>query len=135
MTGLHPSRLKPRDERAHPVVRDAIEGGFAETGEVYRVPGLPGHDIANQSRMSIRAAGQHLGVSVAAWVVDAGGEPCWKACKDPDAPHGAFFRIFPKTEGRRHVVQQTGGDPSKLKYNPFKKAEPRMVDDNGQRIR
>ncbi len=132
---MHPGRMRPRDERAHPVVRDAIERGYVQSGEVYPVDGLPSHETANQARKSIRAAGEHLGVAVAAWVADADGNPCWKDCADPQAPHRACFRLFPKETARQHVATETGGDPSKLKYNPWKKAEPRLVDDKGRRIR
>lgn len=133
MPGRNMTQARPRDERAHPVIRDAIERGFIHTGEVYTdIGALPNHSIANTSRRLVKNAGQHLGVSVAAWVVDADGEPCWKDCQDASAPHSVRFRVFTKNSGRAKVVQDTGGDPSKLKYNPFRKNAPRLLDDDGQ---
>lgn len=126
---------RPRDERGHPVVKDAIERGFVHTGDVYTDIGdLPSHDIANTSRRLIKNAGQHLGVSVAAWVADADGQPCYRNCADPSAPHKVLFRVFTKNSGRAKVVEDTGGDPAKLRYNPFKRAAPRILDDDGHPV-
>lgn len=123
------------DERAHPVVKDAINRGYVLTGDVYTDIGtVPGHDVANQGRRLVRQAGEHLGVSVAAWVTDADGNQCYRSCKDPDAPHSVHFRLFTKNSARQKVAQDTGGDPSKLKYNPFMRAERRILDDHGKRI-
>jgi hypothetical protein len=122
------------DERGHPVVRDAIDKGHVVSGEPYAVNGFAGHRAANEGRRVIRVAGEHLGVSVAAWVTDAGGNQCYRSCQDPDAPHGVQFRLFTKQSGRQHVARETGGDPGKLKYNPFVKAERRILDDHGRRI-
>lgn len=135
MSGLHPNRMRPRDERAHPVVHDAIERGYVASGAVYTVPGISGHDAANEARKSIRVAGDHLGVSVAAWVADEQGNPCYRDCADPQAPHQACFRLFSKDVARQHIATVTGGDPSKLKYNPWQRAEPRLLDDQGRRLR
>lgn len=133
MSGTNRTQLRPRDERGHPVVRDAIERGFVHTEAVYEdIPALPSHQVANKSRQLIKNAGQHLGVSIGAWVTDQDGNPCWKDCADPDAPHYVRFRLFTKNSGRAKVVKDTGGDPSKLKYNPFARNSPRILDDDGK---
>jgi hypothetical protein len=72
-----------------------------------------------------------MGVSCAAWVTDADGEPCYRSCADPSAPHGVHFRLFPKNASRRFVTEQAGGDPAKLKYNPWKRKSGPRFDDNG----
>jgi len=128
------TKAGPRDERAHPVVTHAIDNGYVITGAPYPIDGFATHDAANAGRRSIRLAGQHLGVSVAAWVTDADGERCYKSCADPNAPHGVRFRLFTKESGRQKVVTDSGGDPANLKYNPFRGAAPRLLDDQGKRI-
>jgi hypothetical protein len=134
VSGLHPARMTPRDEAAHPVIKDAIAKGHVVSGEPYPIDGFEGHEAANRGRMSVRRGCQHLGVSCACWVVDADGERCYKDCKDGNAPHGLRIRLFPKDSGRKYVAEQTGGDPSKLKYNPFKRAESRILDDSGRHL-
>lgn len=122
------------DERGHKVIKYAIDRGYVTTGAVYPLDGFPSHDSANESRQVINRAGDHLGVSVAAWVVDGDGEQCFKDCQDPAARHGVRFRLFIKSEARKKVVKDSGGDPAKMKYSPFRKAEKRIVDDHGKRI-
>lgn len=125
----------PRDERAHPVVHDAINRGYVISGETYTdIGSLPTHDVANQSRQLVKQAGEHLGVAVAAWVTDADGTPCYRSCKDPSAPHRVHFRVFTKNAARQKVAQDADGDPANLKYNPFWRGEPRLLDDDGRRI-
>jgi hypothetical protein len=126
--------MRPRDERAHPVVRDALDQGFLDTGAIYHVDGFEGHEAANEARKSVNRAGQHLNVSTPCWVVDQGGESCYKACTDQNAPHGIRFRLHSKDQARQHVVQQTGGDPSKLKFNPFARGQAPLLDDSGRRV-
>jgi hypothetical protein len=123
-----------RDERAHPVIRDAIDKGHVTSGEPYPVNGFAGHDAANQGRLSVRRAGEHLGVSIACWVCDSDGTPCYKSCKDPDAPHGIRIRLFSKKSARAKVVEDSGGDPANLKYNPFRRVSGPILDDHGNRI-
>lgn len=135
MSGRNITRATQRDESAHPVIRDAIDRGYVHTGDVYTDIGdLPDHDTANKARRLVKNAGQHLGVSVAAWVADAAGEPCYRNCADPAAPHKVLFRIFSKSSGRAKIVQDTGGDPGRLKYNPFKRNAPRILDDDGEPV-
>ena len=123
-----------RDERAHPVIKHMIEHGYLESGDVYVLPLLPDHATANQARLSVNRAARHLGAGIAAWVTDHAGENCWQNCADPAAPHGCRLRIFPKNAARRYVNQQAGGDPEKLRYNPYRKRPRPMVDPDGQRI-
>lgn len=126
--------MRPRDERAHPVVQDALDKGHLDTGADYHVPGLPSHEVANQTRISINRALGHFGMSPASRVVDQQGQACFKSCQDPDAPHGVTFRLWSKDGARQHVIHQSGGNPENLKYNPFAKQSGRVVDDAGNRI-
>jgi len=142
MAGRHPAAMRKRDERAHAVIKDALNQGYLDTGTPYVVPGFGSHDAANEGRKSVKVGGDHLGFSTAAWVTDQDGNPCWigskpgyKECTDPGAPHAVRFRIHSKDKGREHVVRESGGDPSKLKYNPFQRAEGRLVDDSGNPVR
>lgn len=126
--------MRPRDERAHPVVQDALDKGYLDSGEVYQITGFATHDAANQARLSVNRAGQHMNVSTPCWVTDEAGESCYKACADPDAPHGVFFRLHSKDAARKHIVHVTGGDPSKLKFNPFARGSGPVVDDAGRPV-
>lgn len=133
--------MKARDERGHPVVKHALDQGYLDTGKPYHVPGFASHATANDGRKSLKLAGDHLGVSVAAFVVTSDGQPCWKAsqagyvdCPGEDTPHGVTFRLWSKNSARAHVLKQSGGDPANLKYNPFARAESRVVDDSGQPV-
>jgi hypothetical protein len=126
--------MRPRDERAHPVVNHAIELGYLDTGAEYAVDNLTSHDAANEARLSINRAGTHLNVSTPSWVVDQDGHPCYKGCADANAPHGVRFRIHSKAAARAHLVHQTGGDPAKLKYNPFQRGSGPVLDDHGNRL-
>ena len=132
--GRHPAALRPRETRGHAVVRDAIDRGFINSDLPYVIPPAGTHDQANEARRWIKAAGDHLGVSAAAWVTDRDGMQCWKACQNPNAPHGVRFKLWSKDEARKHVVRESGGNPANLKYNPFSRGEPRRVNDAGERI-
>lgn len=134
MAGRHPRGMTPRDERAHGVLQDALDTGYLDTGAIYQIDNLESHEAANEARLSVNRGGHHLNVSTPCWVVDQVGEPCYKSCKDPDAPHGVRFKLHGKDAARRHVVEQTGGDPSKLKYNPFAKGQGPVLDDAGGRV-
>lgn len=118
MAGTHPNRMQPRDERAHGYIQDAIDKGYLDSGRKYIIMGFPTHDRANEARLSILRGLNHFGLSPAAWVTDSGETQCYRDCKDPNAVHGAGFELHSKNEGRKHVVRETGGDPSKLKWNP-----------------
>ncbi len=91
--------MRPRDESAHPVVEDAIDKGYLDTGRIYPIPGFTTHQAANEGRLSINRAGQHLGVSVSGWVTDQAGERCYQGCQDPRPPtafiSGSGARIRP----------------------------------------
>jgi hypothetical protein len=134
MAGRHPKAMRPRDESAHPVIEQAIAEGYLDSQAVYDVPGFASHAVANQARLSLNRAGHHMNVSTPSWVADEMGEQCYKACKDPDAPHMLRFRLHSKDSARAHVLQQSGGDPSKLKYNPFARGQGAVLDDSGRAI-
>lgn len=126
----HPNKLVKHDDSAHPVVQDAIDKGYMASGANYYVQGLRDHATANQARLSVGRALTFFGLSRTAWVTDADGTPCYKACQDAAAPHGVGFRLISRDAGRRYVAEQSGGDPSKLKYNPYMpRRRPRFNDD------
>ena len=122
--------MQPRDERAHGIIEDALNKGYLDSGKPYVVPGFPSHDAANEARQSIARGLHHYGVAPAAWVTDSDGNQCYKNCQDPSAPHGAAFELHSKDRAKKHVVEQTGGDPSKLRFNPYaRNAQPRVTPD------
>lgn len=134
MAGRHPKAMRPRDERAHPVVQDALDRGYLDSGTPYPIDGIPTHDAANEARLAVNRAGRHFNVSTPSWVVDEAGHPCYRDCADPGAPHGVRFRVHSKDAARMHVHQQTGGDPAKLKYNPFQRSSGPRFEDDGRPI-
>jgi hypothetical protein len=131
MARRYPHAAGPRDESAHGVIQDAVDKGYLDTGRKYYVGNLASHDIANEARKSITRGLAHFGLAPTAWVTDKDGNPCWKDCKAPDAPHGAGFELHSKNAARKYVVAATGGDPSKLRYNPFTPPRAGRFDDNG----
>jgi len=124
MSGRHPAGMRPRDEAAHPVIKHAIEQGYVGTGQPYVVKGFASHEAADQGRRSINNAARHLGISCSSRAAD-------HIIEAPDGTFEVHFRLYPKSGGRAYVRQQTGGDPTKLAYNPFKRAERPAVDDSG----
>lgn len=128
----HPNGMRPRDERGHPVVRDAINRGFLASGNPYhRIPMLTDHDSANEARKIIARALEHFGLGRAAWVTDADRNPCYRDCKDPAAPHSVGFALYRKDGARKFIATQSGGDPSKLKYNPHMRRQGDRFSDDG----
>lgn len=127
MTGRHPKSLRPRDESAHPVVRHAIETGYLGTGQSYVISGFTSHEAAQAGRRSVNTAARHLGVSCSSRYK----EDVWEG---EDGSWSLQFRIFSKDSGREFIARQTGGDPSKLAYNPFRRGEPRIIADDGSKI-
>jgi hypothetical protein len=120
--------MRPRDERGHPVVQDAIDKGFTDTGREYAVNGFTSRDAANDGRRAINNAARHLGV----------------ACSSRESEHiqeltdGTWrvtFRLYSKAAARQYVSQQAGGDPGNLAYNPFRRGEGPAVDDSGRPLR
>lgn len=102
--------------------------GYVGSGEYYNCDGFTTREAANEGRKSINNAARHLGVSCSSKEADdvqALTDGTWRV----------RFRLFPKNAGRAHVHQQTGGDPSKLAYNPFARSEGPLVDDDGRPIR
>lgn len=134
MAGRYPHAAGARDERAHGVIQDAVDKGYLDTGRKYYVPGLPDHETANQTRLSITRGLHHFGLAPAAWVTDEAGNPCYRDCKNPGAPHGAGFELHSKNSARKHVVKTTGGDPAKLRFNPYSPSPRPRFDDDGNWI-
>jgi hypothetical protein len=134
MSGRYPHAAGPRDERAHVYVQDAIDKNYLDTGQKYILQGFRDHAAANEVRRSMAAALSHFGLGKASWVTDSDGAQCYQDCKDPDAPHGAGFELHSKNRARRHIVKQTGGDPSKLKYNPYAPRRQGRFDADGNWI-
>jgi hypothetical protein len=131
MASRHPHVNPSRDERAHGVIQDAIDKGYLDTGKKYYVGDLPSHEVANESRKAITRGLGHFNLAPTAWVTDEAGNPCWKGCKDPAGPHGAGFELHSKNQARKYIVEKTGGDPAKLRYNPFAPAVSGRFDDDG----
>jgi hypothetical protein len=131
----HIGRRAPEaDTRADPVIDHAIEHGYLDSGEVFTVPGMASHDIANDGRLSVNRAARRRNLSPGAWVADADGNPCNPAkqpCADPGGPHLVKFRLWSKNTARTHIFRETGGDPSKLKYNPWTSHKRVRHDDQG----
>jgi hypothetical protein len=120
VAGRHPNALRQRDESAHPLLQDALDKGYLDNMQEYVVDGFPDNASANNGRLSVRRAARHFNVSVAAF------------CKQqPNGTWNLHFRVHSKNAARAYVVQQTGCDASKLKYNPFKKT-PRRDDDGNE---
>jgi len=135
MSGRSPRAMRQGDKRAYPVVQDAMDKGHLDSGEAYIINGLPDHETANQSRLSVGRALVAHNFARAAWVIDADGQPCnplKEPCKAENAPHGVGFRLIAKNKARAYIAEQTGGDPSKLKYNPFASKKAAAVDDDGR---
>lgn len=135
MPGKDPHVFTPRDERAHPVMQDAIDRGFLEQGtargresEPYWLPGFPTHAVANAARRSVYAAAKHMGVSCSSRT----GEDI---IEQEDGTFAVRFWIMSRDSAKRRVLETTGGDPSKLAYNPFARRSKRVIADDGSRIR
>jgi hypothetical protein len=136
MPGGHPNARHPADMRADPVVAAAIDQGYLNSGEAFRIP-MPNHEAANEGRLSVNRSCRRQNLSPAAWVDDQDGQPCNPAkneCADPDGPHYTSFLLWDKNRARTHIFRQTGGDPAKLKWNPWARQTPRY-DDYGSRTR
>ena len=99
---------------------------------MFTIPGLASHDVANDGRLSVNRAARRRNLSPGAWVADQDGNPCYQDCQDPGAPHLVKFRLWSKNTARTHIFRQTGGDPAKLKYNPWTSHKRIRHDDAGQ---
>lgn len=124
--------MQPPDRRADPVVDDAVDKGYVDSEAVYQVPGFATHAAANEGRLSVNRSAHRRNLGSACWVTDEAGEPCYRDCKDPQAPHQLRFRLHSKNRAREHVYRQSGGKPENLKYNPWKKDSARRFDDDGR---
>lgn len=131
MPGGHPNARHPADTSADPVIARMIEAGYLGNDTPYDIP-MPDHDSANRGRLSVNRSARRQNLSPGAWVADEAGERCVPPCAAPEAPHYLRVKLWPKTAGRGHVFRQTGGDPAKLKYNPWARTGPRF-DDQGER--
>lgn len=130
MPGGHPNARHPADTRADPVIAKMIEDGYLGTGEPYDIP-MPSHDAANEGRLSVNRSARRQNLSPAAWVADETGERCYKDCTNPQGPHYLRVKLWAKDAARTHIFRATGGDPAKLKYNPWQRGT-RRYSDSGQ---
>jgi hypothetical protein len=128
MASRHPKAMRPRDERAHPVVQDAIDEGYVGTGRPYVVPGFASRDAANEGRKAINNACRHLGVSCRSREAE-------DLAELTDGTWQVSFRLWAKNDGRAYVRSSTGGDPANLAYNPFARAQGPVLDDDGRPLR
>ena len=127
MPNRNPNRTKARDERGHPVVEDAIKRGHEASGAEYHIGPVPSHDAADEGRRIVSRALEHYGYPRAARVVDQDGNPCWKDCQDPNAPHSITFRLFRKSGARDFTFRAANGNPDNLKYNPYRRRQNTQV--------
>lgn len=119
--------MRPRDERAHPVIKDALSKGHLGTGKPYYVDGFATEEAAQEGRRSINCAARHLGVSCSSRRdehVEQLSDGTWRV----------QFTIWPKNHGRQHVADAYGHDPASMPYNPFQRGEGPIVDDSGRFI-
>jgi hypothetical protein len=124
MAGRHPRAMRPRDESAHPVVQKAIDEGYVGSGSYVEIDGFASRDAANRGRKAVNNAARHLGVSCSS-------KEAADLLELTDGTWRLRFRLWAKNQGRQHVHQVSGGDPAKLAYNPFARAEGPAVDENG----
>lgn len=132
MSGRHPAAMGQPDKRADPVIEDAVQQGYVDSERVYVIPGFATHSAANEGRLSVSRSAKRRNLGSPAWVADQDGQPCYKDCADPAAPHKVHFRLWSKDKARAHVFRQSGGDPSNLKYNPWKGNRNRRFSDSGE---
>ena len=123
--------MRAPDESAHRLIQHAINRGYVDNGEPFLLPGLRDHASANDARVSVARALEHFNLGRAAWVIDANGEPCYRDCRNPSAPHGIGFQLHSKNKARQHVAQR---DQAEVKYNPFLRRQSPRFDDNGQQM-
>ena len=128
MPGGHPNARHPADTSADPVIAKMIELGYLGSGNPFDIP-MQDHNSANRGRLAVNRSARRQNLSPGAWVADETGEACRPPCAAPGAPHYLRVKLWAKTEGRTHIFRQTGGDPAKLKYNPWARKGPRYRDD------
>jgi len=112
-----PWKAQDRDERAHELIEHILD--TYGLGHELAIP-MAHHHAANAGRLSVRSAARHYGLSCATWVSSATSPRCVD-CPDENTPHVLHIRLYSKEEGRQFVIEQTGGDPGRLKYNPHEK--------------
>jgi len=125
MPNRQPFKGGPRDERAHPLIENYLDIHGINSG-VYAPLAMPGakdrqrgvYDnpvAAINDRRSMYRGAKHFRLSAHVIVGDG-----------PDEGTGILtFALFDKDVGRRHVFQQSGGDPARLAYNPYSKGNLR----------
>jgi hypothetical protein len=133
MPPRHPFKQTPRDTRCDPVIEWYLNTYGLDSGTECRDT-FQGHDAADDIRLSLRRAGNHYGVSVAAWVTNQDGESCWEDCQDPASPHITHFKVHSKEHGRAHVADQ-GNQPGGIgnwRYNPYLRGQARHEQRRGR---
>lgn len=128
MPGGHPNARHPADTSADPVIAKMIEAGYLGSDTPFDIP-MQDHDSANRGRLSVNRSARRQNLSPGAWVADEAGEPCYPPCAAPEAPHYLRVKLWAKKDARTHIFRQTGGDPAKLKYNPWARQGNRYGDD------
>lgn len=123
------------------MLEDALKRGFLDSDEAYQIPGFPGHAAAAEGMQSLYRAARRMNLGFGARVYDETGQQCWEKgkrveeyCYDPQAPHMVDFRIWSKNSTRAHVLEESGGDPSRLRYNPWARPQKTRVTDDGRVI-
>lgn len=102
-----------------------MDNGYEDSGTPYIIPNLKNHATANETRLIVGRALEHFGYGRSVWVTDSDGQQCYKNCKDENAPHGVGFELHSKSKRQAHVLAETGGDPTKLKWNPHSRRRNR----------
>lgn len=131
MSGRHPARLQKADTRADPVIKDAMDSGYMDSGAVYTIPGFPTHEAANQARLSVNRSARRQNLSTGAWVTGPDQNQCLADCQHPGEPHEVHFRLWSKDAARTHVFKESGGDPANLKWNPWTSHRSPRYSDTG----
>lgn len=134
MSGLHPAKMRPADKRGDPYIADALAKGYLDSGQAYIIRGFPGHELAVEGRTAVNRSSRRQNIGPACWIADEAGERCGPKtsdCAALDAPHQVHFKLWSKDRARDHVFRESGGDPNRLKYNPWA-GRTRRLDDSGQ---
>lgn len=126
--------MRDPDTRADPVIKDAIDRGYLDSGEVYDIPSLPTHGAAVEGMKSLYRSARRQNLALAAWIADEAGDQCGRDCQADNTQHRVRFRLFSKNNARTHVFRQSRGDPANLKYNPWDRARTQRYTDDGRAV-